>query len=302
MKILITGANGQLGTELRRCIARGKHGAWAPAGKAAARHRACHGRGSARHGKPGHHKPPRRWLPMCAITRRTPSFPARRSPMWTAAKQTGMAAFRGECAWARATWPWPRKKSAQSWCMSPRTMCSAATRRSPSGNTTCPRRARSTAKQSCWASSMYGSSARTSSSCARRGCTATRATILSKRCVVWPGRTASVTVVDDQLRQPHQCGGSGPRDLEPAGDARNTACTTARARACAPGASSQQRSSRLAGHPGRGDALHHGAVHRRSTKQIAPAPGVFGAGKRHAAQATVGNEMRRLEDRAGRVF
>ena len=32
-----------------------------------------------------------RWLPMCAITRRTPSFPARRSPMWTAAKQPGAA-------------------------------------------------------------------------------------------------------------------------------------------------------------------------------------------------------------------
>ena len=47
------------------------------------------------------------------------------------------------------------------------------------------------AKQSCWASSMYSSSARTISLCVRRGCTATRATTLSRRCFVWPGRTAA---------------------------------------------------------------------------------------------------------------
>ena len=63
MKILITGANGQLGTELRRCIAAEKNGAGAPARKAAARHRACHGRGHA-----GHHKPPRGGC-LCAPSR-----------------------------------------------------------------------------------------------------------------------------------------------------------------------------------------------------------------------------------------
>ena len=35
-------------------------------------------------------------------------------------------------------------------------------------------------------------------------------------------------------------------------------------------------------HPRHGDALHDGAVHRRSEKADRAAPGVFGAGKRHA--------------------
>lgn len=39
---------------------------------------------------------------------------------------------------------------------------------------------------------------------------------------------------------------------------------------------------RLFRHPRHGDALHDGAVHRRSEKADRAAPGVFGAGKRHA--------------------
>ena len=184
MKILITGANGQLGTELRRCIAAGKTELGPlPAKLQRAtvlatdvdtlditnRHEvAAYVR---------HHAPDA--IISCAAFTNVDGCETNREAAFAVnalgARNLAMAAEEIGAKLVHVSTDY----------------VSAATRRSPSGNTTCPRRARSTAKQSCWASSMYSSSARTISLCVRRGCTATRATTLSRRCFVWPGRTAA---------------------------------------------------------------------------------------------------------------
>lgn len=184
MKILITGANGQLGTELRRCIAAGKTELGPPAAKLQRatvlatdvdtlditnRHEvAAYVR---------HHAPDA--IISCAAFTNVDGCETNRE-----------AAFAVNALGARNLAMAAEEIGAKLVHVSTDYVFSGDAAQ-PSGNTTCPRRARSTAKQSCWASSMYSSSARTISLCVRRGCTATRATTLSRRCFVWPGRTAA---------------------------------------------------------------------------------------------------------------
>ena len=198
-------------------------------------------------------------------------------------------AFASEMPWVRATQPWPRRRSAQSWCMSPRIMWFSGDTAQPDlGTRTTRAAARSTAKQSCWASSRWcSSSARTISLCVRRGCTATRATTLSRRCFGLARQNGGVTVVDDQLGNP-----TNAADL--AHEILNLLVTkeygvyhcTGEGRVL-PGASSQPRSSAFPASR-HGDALHDGAVHRRSEKQIAPRP-AYSALENAMLKATIGN-------------
>ena len=214
MKILITGANGQLGTELRRCIAAGKNGAGAPARKAAAAP-PCLPRTWTRWTS----QTATRWLPMCAITRRTPSFPARRSPMWTAAKQTGRRPFAVNALGARNLAMAAEEIGAKLVHVSTDYVFSGDDGAAPSGRIRPARAAlASTATQSCWASSMYSSSARTISLCARRGCTATRARTSSRRYCRLARQNGGVTVVDDQLGNPTNAADLAHEISEPAGD------------------------------------------------------------------------------------
>ena len=81
--------------------------------------------------------------------------------------------------------------------------------------------------------------------------------------------------------QPHQCGGSGPRDIEPAGD-QGIRRVPLHGRGRVLLVRVRSRDHPPFRHPRHGDALHDGAVHRRSEKADRAAPGVFGAGKRHA--------------------
>ncbi len=93
-------------------------------------------------------------------------------------------------------------------------------------------------------------------------------------------RIGGVTVVDDQLGNPTNAADLAHQILQPV-PTKEYGFTTAPATGCAAGVSSHPRHPPVR-HPRHGDALHDGAVHRRSEKADRAAPGVFGAGKRHA--------------------